>query len=146
MQQNRPSLFVEYLPIDAIEIDPRNPREHSNKQIKQIAKSIKSFGFNVPAIIDRDNKILAGHGRLLAAQSIGMNEIPIIRLYALSEAQARAFSIADNKLCENSSWNEQLLEEIFLELSDLDLNFSLDDTGCWRRRINASTEKLRLFS
>jgi DNA modification methylase len=129
MQGERISnLRVEYLPLSLLKVDPRNPRLPSLRQIKQIARSIRSFGFNVPVLLDGSNKVLAGHGRLLAAQSIGLNEIPIIRLDALSEAQARAFSIADNKLCENSTWDEQLLGEIFVELSALNLDFSLDDT------------------
>jgi len=146
MSQSRPSLFVEYLPIDAIQIDPRNPREHSDKQIKQIARSIKSFGFNVPPIINRSNRVLAGHGRLLAAKSIGLNEIPVIRLDDLSEAQARAFAIADNRLCENATWDERLLGEIFVELAALNLDFGLEDTGFTMGEIDLRIEGLSLES
>ena len=137
-------LHVEYLALDALRIDPRNPRQHNQRQIKQIARSIKSFGFCTPALIGRDNKILAGHGRLLAAQSIGLNEIPIIRLDALSEAQARAFAIADNRLCENATWDEKLLGEIFVELSAFDIDFSLEDTGFTMGEIDLHIEGLSL--
>ena len=109
--------------------DPRNARVHSKQQIRQIARSIQSFGFNVPVLIDSNNQILAGHGRVEAAKSLGLTQIPVITLNYLTTEQARAFAIADNRLTENATWNEALLGEIFLELSNLDLNFSLEDTG-----------------
>ena len=109
--------------------DPRNARVHSKQQIYQIAKSIQSFGFNVPVLIDGANQILAGHGRVEAAKSLGLTQIPVITLDHLTKDQAKAFAIADNRLTENASWNEALLGEIFSELSTLDLSFSLEDTG-----------------
>lgn len=123
------ALSATQVPIHSLKPDPRNPRLHSTRQVNQIAQSIKTFGFNVPILVDADNLILSGHGRWLACQKLGWQEVPVIKLEHLTEAQARAFAIADNKLCENASWNEQLLGEIFIELSALDLDFSIEDTG-----------------
>src|SRR6266571_2045863 len=123
------SLSVVHLPINTLNLDPRNPRLHSDRQIKQIARSVASFGFNVPVLVDGNNKVLSGHGRLLAAKMLGLNEVPVIRLASLTEAQARAFAIADNRLTENSTWDDRLLGEIFVELAALDLDFSLEVTG-----------------
>ncbi|QWE17158.1 DNA methyltransferase [Polynucleobacter sp. AP-Nino-20-G2] len=109
--------------------DPRNARVHSKHQIRQIARSIQSFGFNVPVLIDGANQILAGHGRVEAAKSLGLTQIPVITLDHLTTEEARAFAIADNRLTENATWNEALLGEIFSELNNLDLSFSLEDTG-----------------
>jgi len=122
-------LAIQHRPIDTLRLDPRNPREHSQKQIAQMAESIRVFGFNVPVLIDEDNKIIAGHGRVLACKQLGMTEIPTIRLSHLSPEQVRAFIIADNKLTENSQWNEILLGEKLKSLSEIDLNFSLEATG-----------------
>jgi DNA modification methylase len=122
-------LAVEYVSVEALKPDPRNPVEHSHGQIRQIAKSIENFSFNAPILVDRDNKILAGHGRLRACQHLGLSSVPIIRLEHLTPNQARAFSIADNKLAENAQWNERLLGEIFLELSTQDLDFNIEVTG-----------------
>jgi DNA modification methylase len=102
---------------------------HSQKQIAQVAESIRAFGFNVPVLIDDDNNVIAGHGRLLACKQLGMTEIPTICLAHLSPEQIKAFIIADNKLTENSTWNEVLLAEQLKSLSEIDLNFSLEATG-----------------
>src|SRR5262245_26486972 len=101
---------------------PRNPRRHSDRQIRQIARSIKAFGFNVPILIDQNGKVVVGHGRWRAAELLGMKEVPTIRLEHLTEAQAKAFMIADNRLSETSEWDEQLLAESLRELCDLELN------------------------
>jgi hypothetical protein len=124
-----PRLSVEYVPLSGLLLDPRNPRKHSDRLIKQIAWSIKTFGFIVPVLLDRLNKVLAGHGRVRAAKLLGLDEIPVIRIENLTEAQARAFAIADNRLTENSSWDDRLLGEIFVELAALELDFSLEVTG-----------------
>src|ERR1700740_3640559 len=83
-------------PIAALKLDPNTPRVHSPRQIRQIARSIESFGFNVPVLIDGQLKVVAGHGRVMACQLLGWTEVPTIGLDHLSEAQARAFMIADN--------------------------------------------------
>src|SRR6266478_3790012 len=96
------TLSIEYLPLDSLLPDPKNPRIHSDKQIQQIAKSIRAFGFNVPVLVDADLRVIAGHGRLLACRLLGINQVPVIPLEHLSEHQRRAFLIADNRLTESS--------------------------------------------
>jgi hypothetical protein len=87
----------------------RNPRTHSDAQITQIAASIAEFGFNNPILVDSAAGIVAGHGRLLAARKLGLTEVPVIVLDHLSEAQKRAYVIADNKLAENAGWDDEML-------------------------------------
>ena len=124
-----PRIEVVYRPIDLLQPDPRNARRHSRKQIRQIADSIRVFGFNVPILIDAELKVIAGHGRLLACNLLGRKEVPTINLEHLSPAQARAFMIADNRLTEIASWDDRLLGEQLRELSELNLDFSLEATG-----------------
>ncbi|MFD2271470.1 ParB/Srx family N-terminal domain-containing protein [Undibacterium arcticum] len=109
--------------------DPQNPRQHSRKQIRQIAASIKTFGFNTPVLIDGNDQIIAGHGRLLACEHLGRHDVPTICLDHLTSAQIRAFMIADNRLTENATWDDQLLATQLKELSLLELDFSLEVTG-----------------
>jgi ParB-like chromosome segregation protein Spo0J len=132
--------LIERLPLGALKLDPRNPRHHSDRQIRQIARSIKAFGFNVPILIDQNGKVVAGHGRLKAAERLDLKEVPTIRLDHLTEAQAKAFMIADNRLSETSEWDEQLLAESLRELCDLELDFSIEATGFEMAR---STSRLR---
>ena len=122
-------LAVVYRPIDQLKPDPANPRRHSKKQIRQIANSIQAFGFNVPILIDRDGKIVVGHGRWLGCRLLGITEVPTLCLDHLNPAQARAFMIADNKLTENATWDDRLLAQQFKDLSLLGLDFSLELTG-----------------
>lgn len=120
---------IELVGLDSIHLNPKNPRIHSKVQIGQIAKSIERFGWNIPIAVDKDGMVLAGNGRYEAAKLLGLKEIPIVRLNHLTKAQAKAYIVADNKLSENSQWDEKLLGEIFLELSKSDLDFKLSDTG-----------------
>jgi DNA modification methylase len=115
--------------IEELKPDPSNPRQHSRKQIRQIANSIAIFGFNGAVLIDRDDKVIAGHGRLLACRELGWSAVPTICLEHLSPAQARAFMIADNRLTEIASWDDRLLAEQLKDLSLLGLDFSLEVTG-----------------
>lgn len=94
----------------------RNTRTHSDAQVAQIAGSIREFGFTNPVLIDAENGIIAGHGRVLAAQKLELDKVPCIRLLHLTDTQRRAYIIADNKLALNSGWDEAMLG---LELSDL---------------------------
>ena len=144
LSKQKSALSAMQLPIHSLKPDPRNPRLHSTRQVNQIAQSIKTFGFNVPILIDANNLILSGHGRWLACQKLGWQEVPVIKLEHLTEAQARAFAIADNKLCENATWNTKLLGEIFIELNALDLDFSLEDTGFTMGEIDLHIEGLNL--
>ena len=112
----------------------RNSRTHSDEQITQIAASIKEFGFLNPVIVDGENGIIAGHGRVMAAKKLGMTELPAVEASHLTDAQRRAYIIADNKLALNAGWDDEMLRVEFAELTeagfDLDLTgFSLDEIG-----------------
>lgn len=120
---------VVFRPIESLTPDPRNARLHNKRQLRQIAESIKAFGFNVPVLIDREGKVIAGHGRLEACKLLGWTEVPTISLEHLSKVQARAFAIADNRLTDTSTWDDQLLGEALKELASLDLDFSIEATG-----------------
>ena len=124
-----PPLAVVWRRIEALRPDPANPRSHSPKQIRQLARSIAAFGFNVPILVDRTLRIVAGHGRLLAAQDLGWREVPTILLDHLSEAEARAFMIADNRLAESAAWNNTLLTQQLTEISLDAPDFAIETTG-----------------
>lgn len=98
-----------YQRVNCLEPSPRNTRTHSKHQIRQIAESIRVFGFTNPVLIDGKNRIIAGHGRVEAAKLLGMTEVPTIRLEQLTEDQIRAYIIADNKLAENAGWDKATL-------------------------------------
>lgn len=103
----------------------RNARTHSDKQVAQIAGSIREFGFNNPVLIDESGTIIAGHGRVMAARKLGMTDVPTITLSHLNDSQRRAYILADNKLALNAGWDETMLK---LELSDgVDLLGIFDD-------------------
>jgi DNA modification methylase len=123
------SLKVRLAAVCSLKLCARNPRIHSAKQLRQIARSIETFGFNVPVLIDGNLNVIAGHGRIMAAQLLGWKEVPTICLDHLTESQAKAFMIADNRLTENSTWDDRLLAEQLQELSALDLDFSLEVIG-----------------
>jgi DNA modification methylase len=129
MQLASSRLEIVYLQTTTLKPDPRNPRVHSDKQVRQIAQSIESFGFNVPLLIDDEQKVIAGHGRLIAARRLGWETVPAIRLSHLTESQRMAFLIADNRLTENSSWDERMLGEQLKILSELELDFDLEAIG-----------------
>ena len=122
-------LKIVYRPIASLKPDPKNARIHSEKQLKQIAKSIDAFGFNVPVLIDSQDNIIAGHGRVEAGKRSSIAQVPTIRLEHLTDAQKRAFMLADNRLTENATWNDRLLGEQLKALSEVNLDFSLDATG-----------------
>jgi DNA modification methylase len=124
-----PRVSIIYRSVEDLKLDPKNPRSHRPRQIRQIARSIVEFGFLVPILIDASGKVIAGHGRLLAARQLGWREVPTIQLHHLSEAQARIFMIADNRLTEISEWDDALLATQLRELAALDLDFSLEITG-----------------
>src|SRR5258708_22246566 len=116
---------IELWLIDKLIPFSRNPRTHSNAQIAQIAASIESFGFNNPILVDTSAGIIAGHGRLLAARKLGLKEVPVIVLDHLSEAQKRAYIIADNQLALNAGWDEELLRVELAALQAEDFNVNL---------------------
>ncbi|WP_374379526.1 site-specific DNA-methyltransferase [Dongia sp.] len=117
------------MPVKALRPDPRNARKHSAKQIAQLGRSIEAFGFNVPILIDGNHNVIAGHARLLACQRLGWQTVPTISLRHLSEAQIRAFMIADNRLAEIAEWDDHILATELRDLSLLDLEFDLDVIG-----------------
>lgn len=117
-------LTVSYRPIASLVPDPRNARTHPRRQIEQIVASIRSFGFTNPVLAEPSGKIIAGHGRLLAAKQLGLAEVPVIEIAGLSDAQVRALRLADNKIALNAGWDIEILR---LELADLSLpEFDMD--------------------
>jgi DNA modification methylase len=135
-------LSIEYVPVSSLRLDPQNPRLHSNKQVRQIATSIRSFGFNVPVLVDGRLRVIAGHGRVQACSLLGITTVPTIRLEHLSEHQIRAFVIADNRLTENADWDTQLLGEQFRMLSEAEISFSVEATGFEMGEIDLMIENL----
>jgi len=124
---------IKQISIDLIKPYEKNAKEHPKSQIDKIKNSIKEFGFNVPLILDKDNNIITGHGRYIAAKELGMTELPCIKKSDLTTAQIKAFRIADNKVAE-SDWMDDFLKS---ELSDLQLaNYDLSFTGFDTDEIN----------
>lgn len=118
---------LQFWSLEKLKPYERNSREHSPEQIKRIAESMKTFGFTNPILVDGDNGIIAGHGRLSAAKELGLDKVPVIQLEHLTDEQRRAYIIADNRLAELSTWNNEILKS---ELSDLqELGFNLDVIG-----------------
>jgi ParB family transcriptional regulator, chromosome partitioning protein len=101
-----------------------NTRTHSDEQVLQIASSIKEFGFTNPILIDEQGGIIAGHGRVMAAKKLNINEVPTITLSGLTEAQIKAYIIADNAIALNSGWNEDLLQLELITLNEMNFDYS----------------------
>ena len=108
---------------------PKNARTHSPKQIHQIAKSIKTFGFTNPVLVDKDNCILAGHGRVEAAKLAGLTEVPVVCITHLTPAQKKAYILADNRLAELSGWDKDILKVELEEIQSIECDFDLTSTG-----------------
>jgi ParB-like chromosome segregation protein Spo0J len=139
---NSRTLAIEYRPVASLRPNPNNPRLHSDKQIQQIATSIKSFGFNVPLLVDASMNLIAGHGRLLACKLLGITQVPTIYIDHLSEQQRRAFVIADNRLTENSEWDRQLLGDQLQILCEAEIDFDVEATGFEMAEIDLMIEDL----
>jgi site-specific DNA-methyltransferase (adenine-specific) len=118
---------IEQIIVDTLIPYARNSRTHSDEQVAQIAASIREFGFTNPVLIDADGGIIAGHGRVMAARKLDMQEVPCIRLAHLTDTQKRAYIIADNKLALNAGWDDEMLKLEFDELEEL--GFDLELTG-----------------
>lgn len=129
LRQSTYRLAVTLRPVGDLIPDSRNPRLHSEHQVRQIAKSIAAFGFNVPILINCDGRVVAGHGRLAACQLLGWTEVPTIMLEHLSAHQAQAYAIADNRLTDTSEWDDRLLAEQLQSLAAADLDFDLEAIG-----------------
>jgi len=135
-------LEVIYRTIDEIKPDPANARRHSGKQIRKLADSIETFGFNVPVLVDAELNAVAGHARLAACRLLGLAEVPTLCLDHLSPAQLRAFMLADNRLTELAQWDDRLLAQQLKDLSLLGLDFSLEVTGFEMAEIDLRIESL----
>ena len=126
---------IQYKPTEDLIPYARNSRTHSAEQVAQIAASIREFGSTNPVLIDGENGIIAGHGRVLAAHKLGENQVPTIELSHMSDTQKRAYIIADNKLALNAGWDNEMLA---LEMDDLkETGFDLSFTGFSIDDINA---------
>jgi ParB-like chromosome segregation protein Spo0J len=120
-------LRVEQRAVETLIPYARNARTHSDKQVAEIAGSIKAFGWTNPILVDGEKGVIAGHGRLLAAKKLKLGTVPVIELSGLSEAERRAYILADNKLALNAGWSDELLAA---EVADLDaLGFDLSLAG-----------------
>lgn len=118
---------IELWPVDRLQPYAKNARTHSDRQVDQIAASIRQFGFTNPILVDSADGIIAGHGRLMAAKRLGLATVPVIVLDHLTDAQRRAYILADNKLALNAGWDEELLKEELVDLGEL--NFDVELTG-----------------
>jgi DNA modification methylase len=133
---------LEYVPLASILANPINPRKHSRRQIDGLAHSIESFGFNAPILVDSENRIVAGHARLEAARLFGLEEVPAIRLEHLSEQQAKAYMLADNKLTDRSGWDDAKVAIILKDLSEMALEFEIEATGFETAEIDLRIQSL----
>jgi DNA modification methylase len=134
---------IEYRSVGDLILDARNPRQHSQKQIDQIADSIREFGFLMPVVIDHAQQVVIGHARVLAAKKLGMAQVPVVEIRHLSTAQLKALRIADNKLAQNAHWDDRLLAENFLELKELEIDFDLSITGFSLPEIDLTLQALQ---
>jgi DNA modification methylase len=134
-------LEIVYLPIDQLRLNPNNARVHRKSQLRKLTKAIKANGFNNPALIDAAGDVIAGHGRIEAARLAGLSEIPTICLGNLSESQKQALALADNRLHDESFWDDRLLAEQLKNLSTLE-NFDLETTGFDLGEIDVRIESL----
>lgn len=137
-------LAVVYRQPESLVIDPKNPRRHSDKQIKQLMRSIKAFDFIVPALIDSMSNVITGHARVLAARQLGLKAIPTILINHLSSDEIKAFKIADNRLSDMSDWDDRILAETLKELQTADLKFNIEDIGFTLDEIDARIEELSI--
>jgi ParB-like chromosome segregation protein Spo0J len=116
---------IELWPLDRLKPYERNARTHSTEQVAQIAASIVEFGFTNPILVDCNDGIIAGHGRLSAARELGLQTIPVVVLDHLSERQRRAYILADNQLALNAGWDTEMLRMELQDLEDLDFDLGL---------------------
>jgi len=132
---------IEYTPVRELRPHPNNARTHSKKQIRQIAKSIEKFGFCNPVLVDDTRQIIAGHGRVEAAKLLGIDAVPTCQLSHLSDADKRAYILADNKLAEKAGWDRELLAIELQGLVELDVDIEL--TGFEMAEIDLIFEEAR---
>jgi ParB-like chromosome segregation protein Spo0J len=130
-------LAVTYRSVATLKPDARNARTHPKRQVDQIVASIREFGFANPLLVDADNVIIAGHGRLTAAKIANLTEVPCIELSGLSETQKRALRIADNKIAQGAGWDLDMLRIELGDLGTIDLGFDITVTGFETGEIDA---------
>ncbi|MFX1761477.1 site-specific DNA-methyltransferase [Paraburkholderia sp. A1RI-2L] len=116
---------IELRPVDVLIPYARNAKQHSDAQVAQIASSIIEFGWGAPILVDGQNNVIAGHGRLLAARKLGLTEVPVVPMTHLTDIQRRALILADNKIGENASWDDKLLGLELAELKDAGIDLAL---------------------
>lgn len=116
---------IELRPVDVLIPYARNAKQHSDAQVAQIAASIIEFGWGAPILVDGQNNVIAGHGRLLAARKLGLTEVPVVPMTHLTDIQRRALILADNKIGENASWDDELLGLELAELKDAGIDLAL---------------------
>lgn len=135
-------LQITYRHIAELTANPRNARTHSVRQLRQIGRSIESFGFVNPILVDDGNVLIAGHGRLAAAAKLGLDYVPVIRIEGLSEVQKRGLMLADNRIAEHAGWDTDLLARELADLSAMELDFDLEVTGFDAAEIDIAIEGL----
>src|SRR5690348_16715127 len=125
---------IDYTSVRELRPHPNNSRTHSKKQIRQLANSIAQFGFCNPVLVDDAKQIIAGHGRVEATKLLGIDAVPTVRLSHLSEAEKRAYVLADNKLAEKAGWDRELLAIELQGLIELDVDIELTGFRSEERR------------
>ena len=139
-------MTIEHLATSSLIPYARNAKKHDASQVSKLAGSIREFGFNNPVLIDRDNGIIAGHGRVLAAQSLSLETVPCIRLGHLTDTQRRAYILADNRLAEiGGGWDEEMLKLELADLRELDMDFDLMgfDASLIEEKLNPSEPSIQ---
>ena len=139
-------LAIDYLATSSLSPMPGAPRVHPKSQIRLLEKSIQAFGFNIPVLIDRHNRLIAGHARIQAAKNLGLIEIPAIRIEDLSEAQVKGLLLADNRIATLATSNDKAEAQLLLELSQIELDFDLEATGFYLAEIELKIAGLDTFS
>ena len=129
MTTNLSELLITYQPVSDLKNNPRNARTHTKYQVRQIANSITEFGFTNPVLLDHNNTIIAGHGRVTAAKQLGLSRVPAIRLEDLTPDQMRAYVIADNRLAEKAGWDQAILAIELQHLMTIESDFDVTITG-----------------
>jgi DNA modification methylase len=136
-----PAPKIEILPVGSLRPYPNNARRHSRKQVRQIAESIKRFGFTNPVLVGDQGEIIAGHGRVMAAKELGLATVPTVRLSHLSAEERRAYVLADNKLALNAGWDTEVLSIELQALIDLDFDVTL--TGFSLAEVDLALDQAR---
>lgn len=142
IEQETAVLAVKLRPIETLTAATRNPRTHSEEQIARLAESIRRYGWTNPILIDDENGVIAGHGRLLAAQKLGLKTVPCIELSGLDEQKRREYLLADNRLAENAGWDLSLLKIELEELKELGADLNMIGFGAedWQRLFGADAQ------